>query len=47
MQLEFGRNLGYLVAAYAIVLVAIGGYTASLIARWRAVSRAGGTASRS
>lgn len=41
MQLEFGRNLGYLATAYAIVFVAIGGYTASLIARWRSVSGQG------
>lgn len=41
MQLEFGRNLGYLATAYAIVFVAIGGYTASLIARWRSVSGRG------
>lgn len=39
MQLEFGRNLGYLLTAYGIVLLAIGGYTATLFARWRALSR--------
>jgi hypothetical protein len=41
MHLEFGPNFGYLAAAYAVLLVLLGGYAASLFARARDIEGRG------
>mgnify|MGYP000867267783 CR=1 FL=1 len=42
MQLEMGPHFAYLASAYAAVLIAVVGYTGSLIARGRSLERRAG-----
>ncbi len=43
MQLEMGPHFPYLAAAYAIVLTAILGYSATLVTRARGLERRAGS----
>ena len=39
LQLDFGHQFGYLLAAYCVVAIALGGYFASLVKRERDLDR--------